>query len=271
MSKKELGVIVLGVIVLVAVGYLAGWLAAVVVLALGYLLLKYLKIRNMMLGNRSYNCGDLNAAVASYRRAARLPFTDERTVLTFVQLLIRAGALDEAERELSALSGKKMRKNEDKLLYTLLSAQYTWKRGDLQKAAAMVEEAHKAGIRNSASYATLGTFYLMMKDYEKALSINEEAYEYDDTNTSILDNLGETYLALDRLEDAQKIYDKLMEEEPGFPEAFYHKGELLERLGNTEEAVSAYKEALRKPFSEVSVITEQVIQEKIRQIEEQHS
>lgn len=271
MTKKELGVILFGVLVLLAVGLFVDWTAAAVLVVLGFLALKYVKCRYMILGNRAFNRGELKGAVEAYRKASRLPFSGARTALTLVQLLIRAGALDEAQKALSALSERPMKKNEDKLLFTLLSAQYTWKRGDLQKAASMVEAVHGEGIRNSASYATLGTFYLMMKDYEKALAINEEAYRYDGTNTSILDNLGETYLALDRLEDAKRIYDELMAEEPAFPEAFYHKGELLMRLGNSEEALLAFKEALEKPFSEVSVITEKEIQERICQIEEQRS
>ena len=219
-------------------------------------------------GKVRYSKHDVRGALIWYRRASNVKGAHPRTVASYGYLLLKYGKLDEAEKVFNSLLSRKL--PEGDILYIKGNAALVlWKKGNLDQAIEMLEDVHSHDFKSSVSYGSLGFLLILKGDLEKALAFNLEAHEYNNTNTIIIDNLGQTYLLMGQLEKAEEIFTKLMTLKPSFPEAFYNYGLLKLEQGKRDEALENMKKALQFKFSFLSGVTQETVQNKIREVEEQ--
>ena len=144
----------------------------------------------------------------------------------------------------------------------------TWKRGDLSSAIVELEELYEDGYHTSGLYGSLGSFYLINKEYEKALKLAKEGIEFSDTDLISRDNLGQAYIGLGMLDEAEEIYDELLPKEPKFMEPYFNYATVMEKRGNLKEAKEFYENALEYEEKFLSTITHEEIKASIDRIDE---
>ncbi|SFF11637.1 Tetratricopeptide repeat-containing protein [Chitinophaga sp. CF118] len=52
------------------------------------------------------------------------------------------------------------------------------------------------------------------------------------------------YIKLNNDTDARQLFEELLSHEPGYVGSYYHLGKLLERVGETEQAISVYQKGI---------------------------
>ena len=102
-----------------------------------------------------------------------------------------------------------------------------------------------------------------INDLNKALELNKKAYQYNPNSKGVKDNLAYTYYLIGDSDRARRMYDELLEEPVSFPEAYYNAALVSHSQGNYEEAIRLFKQALSKPFSGLTAVTQDEIQTKI--------
>ena len=54
------------------------------------------------------------------------------------------------------------------------------------------------------------------------------------------------YIKLGNDNDARKLFDSILENEPGYIGSYYHLAKLLERIGETNEAIRVYEKGMEE-------------------------
>ncbi len=190
--------------------------------------------------------------------------------LYFAYLLLRNGELDEAETIINKaiVIGKHTLGEPEIRTSEFNRALITWKRGDLSSAIVELEELYEGGYHTSGLYGSLGSFYLINKEYEKALKLAKEGVEFSDTDLISRDNLGQAYIGLGMLGEAEEIYDELLPKEPKFMEPYFNYATVMEKRGNLKEAKEFYEKALEYEEKFLSTITHDEIKASIEHIDE---
>lgn len=218
-----------------------------------------------LFGTTSYSKGDMDKAIEWFRKANTIGISSPRTVISYAYLLIKKGNVDESESILTSLLNTKM-STDDEMLAKSNLALVLWKKGDLNGAAAILEEVIK-DFRTTTVYGSLGYLLILKGDLEKALSFNLEAYDYNPSNAVILDNLGQTYYLICDYQKAEEIYGKLIPSNPAFPEAYFNYALVLEKLGKTDAALKALKKSLDYKFTFLSTVTREEVEAKLKELE----
>jgi Tfp pilus assembly protein PilF len=52
------------------------------------------------------------------------------------------------------------------------------------------------------------------------------------------------YIKLNNDTDARQLFEELLSHEPGYVGSYYHLGKLLERMGETENAIAIYEKGI---------------------------
>lgn len=158
--------------------------------------------------------------------------------------------------------------NRDEMLAKTNYALLLWKEGELNRAIELTEYVFKR-YKTTVVYSNLGYFYILKGDLEKALDFNLEAYDFAPDNNVIADNLGCTYLALGDLDEADAFYEELMAKPkpPKFPEAYYNYGLVKEKKGEFQQALELYRKAESFPFSNLSNVGKEDVEEAIERME----
>ena len=161
-----------------------------------------------------------------------------------------------------------IKRNKKELLAKTNYALLLWKRGRIDEAVDMLEYVFRR-MRTTVIYGNLGYLYIVQGNLEKALKFNEKAYEFAPQNNVILDNLGCTLLALGKLQEAKDVYEEMFQNEkpPKFPEAFYDYGQVKEQLGDLKGAKELYQKALTYPFSGLSNVTKEEVEQALQRLE----
>ncbi len=223
----------------------------------------------MLLGMRKYADNPqkgLRYMRASYKTGKMSPSFQ----LYFAYLLLRNGELDEAENIINKaiVIGKHTLSEPELKTSEFNRALITWKRGDLSSAIVELEELYEQGYHTAGLYGSLGSFYLINKEYEKALNLAKEGVEFSDTDLISRDNLGQAYIGLGKLDDAQEVYDELLPKEPKFMEPYFNYATVMEKRGNLKEAKEFYETALEYEEKFLSTITHEEIKASIDRIDE---
>lgn len=190
--------------------------------------------------------------------------------LYFAYLLLRNGELDEAENIINkavvigkhSLGESEIKKSE------FNRALITWKRGDLSSAIVELEEIYEGGYRTSALYGSLGSFYLINKEYEKAFELAKEGVKFSETDLISRDNLGQACIGLGMIDEAEEIYAELLPKEPKFMEPYVNYATVMEKRGKLKEAKEFYEKALAYEEKFLSTITHAEITASIDRIDE---
>lgn len=223
----------------------------------------------MLIGTRKY--ADNAEKGLSYMRASyKTGKLNPSFQLYFAYLLLRNGELDEAETIINKaiVIGKHILGEAEIKTSEFNRALITWKRGDLSSAIVELEELYEEGYHTAGLYGSLGSFYLINKEYEKALDLAKEGLEFSDTDLISRDNLGQAYIGLGMLDEAQEVYDELLPKEPKFMEPYYNYATVMEKRGNLKEAREFYQKALEYDEKFLSTITHDEIKSAIAHIDE---
>ncbi len=241
------------------------------VLVLSYLVSAFVFRANllMLFGMRKYADNPekgLGYMRASYKTGKLNPSFQ----LYFAYLLLRNGELDEAENIINKaiVIGKHTLGESEIKTSEFNRALITWKRGDLSSAIVELEELYEDGYHTAGLYGSLGSFYLINKEYEKALKLAKEGVEFSDTDLISRDNLGQAYIGLGMPDEADKVYDELLPKEPKFMEPYFNYATVMEKRGNLKEAKEFYEKALEYEEKFLSTITHEEIKVSIDRIDE---
>ena len=188
--------------------------------------------------------------------------------LIFAYLVLRNGELDEAEAVMTkaTVMGKHALSPEEFQAVKLNKALITWKRGDLSQAIVQLEELYSEGYATAGLYGSLGSFYILNKEYGKALELSQEGIKKLPSDLVILDNIGQAYIGLGMLDDAFKVYETLIPRKPGFLEAYYNYGIVLEKRDRLTKAKHNLETALTLDEKFLSTVTHDEVCEALERI-----
>jgi len=189
--------------------------------------------------------------------------------LIFAYIVLRYGELEEAENIIAKATviGKHALKEEEFKAVKLNRALITWKRGDLSQAIVQLEELYADGYSTAGLFGSLGSFYILNKEYDKAIELSEKGLQINPSDLVTLDNMGQAYIGLGRLDEAMDVYKKLIPQKPGFLEAYYNYGSILEKKDMLQEAKYNYETALTFDEKFLSTITHDEVCEAIERIQ----
>jgi len=177
--------------------------------------------------------------------------------LIYAFIILRNGQLEEAETVISKalVMGKNTLTDEEKRTVDFNRALITWKKGDLSQAIVQLEELYDNGYNTAAMYGSLGSFYLLNKEYDKALELSQKAVQEKKADLVIYDNLGQAHIGLGNLNEALAVYSKIIPMRPRFLEAYYNYATILEKKDRLQEAKQYYEMALCYDEKFLSIIT----------------
>lgn len=210
--------------------------------------------------------GNIEGAMEAYEQLYAGGYISAAYLLPYSVLLLRKGGEENYLKVKEIL--KKAEKAPDinperrqELLVDYAVAQY--KLGELEKAIALLEAAHKKTPCGTI-YQCLGFLYIEAKDAEKALSYNQEALDYDDEDAVCLDNMGQTYYRLlNDKETARKYFEKAHEIKPGQIDTLYFLAQYDKEAGNRQAALEKLEKAAEGRFSPLNYATKDMVLQEI--------
>lgn len=265
---------ILGFVLPALIAYLAsGYVSPLVtwgIALIGYVVSAIIFRANvlMFIGARVYKSNKqkgLNILGLSYKTGKLNPAYQ----LVYAYLLLREGRLDEAETIINKATviGKHTLKDQELKGADFNRALITWKRGDISSAIVQLEDLYEIGYKSPAFYGSLGSFYLLNKEYQKALDFAKEGVEYNSGDHVSRDNLGQAYIELGMLDEAQAVYEELIPQNPNFLEAYYNYATILEKRGSLKEAKIYYGIALTYEEKFLSTVSHDTICKAIERVE----
>ena len=54
------------------------------------------------------------------------------------------------------------------------------------------------------------------------------------------------YIKLGKNAEARELFERLLEKQPGYVGSYYHLGKLLERVGETQQAIKVYEKGMEQ-------------------------
>jgi tetratricopeptide (TPR) repeat protein len=97
---------------------------------------------------------------------------------------------------------------------------------------------------NAATYSEIGTCYEKLKQYPKAIEAYKQAIKTEADYTVAIGALGGIYYLEGRYDDALGMYEKIIKIRPD-AQTYRNIGNLLDDMGRREEAVDAFKNAIK--------------------------
>lgn len=205
-----------------------------------------------------FSKGNTDKAVKWFSFANRIGSLKPESQMYYGYILLRTGDINTAEQLLTNASLRAKKEPLKKRIKALLSLA-VWKRGDLDGAIEMMEDAIYS-VKVTNFYQNLGLMYNLKGDGQKALAFNLEAYDYNSDDMVIMDNLAEAYALCGETEKAMAQYEELLKKEPHFPEPYYNFGLLLINQGQRERGIELIRQSLDKRFTFLSVKTKEEIE-----------
>jgi tetratricopeptide (TPR) repeat protein len=122
--------------------------------------------------------------------------------------------------------------------------QINCRRGRLDAALALVQDALKCDPFRADGYTSLGLVFHALRHFERALVSFDEGLRLEPDNTELLNGRGVALLELRRPRDALDAFDRLLASAPEHRDARGNRANALLRLNRVDEAVAAYDRAL---------------------------
>jgi len=238
--------------------YIAIFGIAAVIAYVGYILYTVRAGIFTSLGSINYSKGRIEKALAWFDKAYKSGRAKPMSMVSYAYLLLKTGNIEESESILNTLIRSKLDEN-DKLHVKSNLALVLWKKGELDNAITMLQEAFEK-LKTSITYGSLGYLLILKGDMDRALEFNLEAYEYNNSNAVILDNLGQTYYITGDYDKAEETYEKLMQINPSFPEAYYNYGLVLMKKGKPEKALHLLRKSMDYKLTFLSTVTKEAIE-----------
>ena len=210
--------------------------------------------------------GDFELAMKIYDFAYKIGKMKFGNNLDYAYFALKTGDIDKADKLFNLLRMSPL-KPVEKMQLKATHALVFWKRGDVETAIEMLEEAVNK-MPNTTFYGSLGYMYIYNNQFTEALELNKKAYEYNSNDLIILENLALTYFKLGEMDQAKIYYEKLMGMNPVLPDCLYEYGQFLLKCGDTEKAKESFKKALDGNFSFLTMVTREEIQREIDNLTE---
>ena len=182
------------------------------------------------------------------------------TTNIFIYMLLKASKYEKSLEIINQNIDREM--NEDQFIAFHSNKLALWKMGNIEESIQIFEDITK-DFESTSIYVSYGTILTCSNDLNKALELNKKAYQYNQNSKGVKDNLAYTYYLIGDSDRARRMYDELLEEPVSFPEAYYNAALVSHSQGNYEEAIRLFKQALSKPFSGLTAVTQDEIQTKI--------
>lgn len=229
-----------------------------------YLIYKSLPAIYATAGGNAYKKGNKQKALTYFKKAANSKNSKANFISSYGYLLLRDGKVKESEPYLEKAVELDDKLPQIKYSSLLNLSLLRWKQGRISEAIE-IAEALKPNYLNSVVYEVLGYYYISNAEYEKAKVFNEEALLYDENDDVIKDNMAQVHYFLSEYEEAEKIYSKII---PGvaFPEAYYYYALIKIEMGEIDEGKKLLEVALSKKVSFMSNINEEIIKNKLHEI-----
>ncbi len=217
------------------------------------------------IGTTSNALTKMDDAIKWFGKAYATNRASIRTSASYVYLLLKNRELDKADEILQKIMGKNIQ-SQDLPYIKSIKALVLWKKGELDNAAAILEEVIQT-YKTTSVYGSLGCMLILQGDLEKALQFNLEAYDYNSSDNIINDNLGQNYYLLGMYDKAGEVYEKLIAKAPTFPEPYYNYGLLLEKQESFDKALEMMRKAMDQKFTYLSTITKEDVEAAIKRLE----
>jgi arylsulfatase A-like enzyme len=189
-----------------------------------------------------HQAGDLEAAVATLKRAKALGVGSQEGQMLLAGYLTEAGRPEEAVQLLGPMLEQKDL-DVDTLNVLGIALAGT---GDTAKALECFERILRIDPHNGRALLNSGTVRLRTGEEAQARSLLEAAVAADPKLADGWNTLGVLEARSDRLEQAIADWKKTLEIEPGKLDTLYNLGLLLARLGRTAEARPVLERFLRE-------------------------
>ena len=239
------------------------WLLFGAVLTIYMAVFIYLKLENLRLIATGYydKKGDYQKALKPAYKAYKMKNSSIDTANIFIYMLLKASKYEKSLEIINQNIDREM--NEDQFIaFHSNKALALWKMGNIEESIQIFEDITK-DFESTSIYVSYGTILTCSNDLNKALELNKKAYQYNQNSKGVKDNLAYTYYLIGDSDRARRMYDELLEEPVSFPEAYYNAALVSHSQGNYEEAIRLFKQALSKPFSGLTAVTQDEIQTKI--------
>jgi tetratricopeptide (TPR) repeat protein len=151
-----------------------------------------------------------------------------------------AGEWNKAERAYSAVLEHKPG-HYDSLLGL---GRINYRRGRLDAALALTQQALKSDISRADGFAGLGLIFHALGDWQRALVSYDEGLRLAPDDAELLNGRGVTLLKLQRAGQALASFQRVLALTPDHCDALGNRGNALLRLNRVEEALAAYDRAL---------------------------
>ncbi len=212
--------------------------------------------------------GDATVGMELLRKAYRQGITPAQKIqVAYAEL--KFGEERECKKILNLLlmdsKAKPMVKGQARCIMAIIALQNK----EIAEARDILESIKKGGFINSNFYATYGYMAILTGEEEYYSKANEEAYQYNPENTVICDNYGLSLYTRGEYQKAKEIYAALLEKNPNFPEAYYNYGCVLDKLGETNEAIRMMEESLNQEFSGVTTIPRGAVEAYLQSLKNQ--
>ncbi len=184
---------------------------------------------------------------------AELKFGEEREAKKILNLLLMDG------------KAKPAIKSQARCMMAIIALQNK----EITEAREILEAIKEGGYLNSNFYATYGYMAILTGDTEYYTKANEEAYLYNPDHSVICDNYGLSLFQRGELDKAKEIYAALTEKNPNFPEAYYNYACVLDKLGDTHQAIQMLEESLNQEFSGVTTIRRGAVEAYLQSLKNQ--
>jgi len=231
----------------------------VLVLVLAYAIYAYMPTHYASMGNRCFNQGDFEGAVANYAKCMKhRPKVNHR--INYAYMLMRTGQFDEAEKVLDYILRFKTVKQNLKNEARQNRCMVYYKQGRLDEAIADAKEIFNEGYKSSKLYAMLG-YFMILDDpaSDETYNFCKEAYEYDADGRDIMDNMVIAHYARGEYEQAKPIADKSIAENPYSVEAYYHGAQVEAKLGNYKKAKEYLDHLPECRWSNMTTVTQEEV------------
>ena len=227
-------------------------------------------------GNRLYDARRFQEAQEKFQQALELYHkayeggcNDVRVLMAYGVLLLKQRQFDEAHDLMLKTEKLPGMTAADKKQLRLNYAVCEWKRGRLDHAIELMEQAAESG-KNSMIYGSLG--YMLIEkaiesgDFAQAEAFNLEAYEYDEEDPVTLDNLGQLALAQGRRDQALDYFKRAIEQKPTQVDTLYYLAKLAHEDGDDRAAREYLESALENPYSALCTTTREQAQALLEQL-----
>lgn len=210
-----------------------------------------------------------NRALELYQQAVEGGCTDVRVLMAYGVLLLKQRRFDQAHELMLKTEKMPGITSAEKKQLRINYAVCEWKRGRLDRAIELMEQAAQDGV-NSMIYGSLG--YMLIEkarqtgDFSKAEAFNAQAYEYDDEDPVTLDNLGQLALAQGKREEALDYFRRAIQQKPTQVDTLYFLAKLAHEDGEDEQARSYLETALENPFTALCTTTREQAQALLEQL-----